>query len=418
MSLFHAVSVVLGLVALFGYLNARFLRLADPIGITALALAVSLVVAIGGLIDPAIPQWAGHALDRLDLTNVVFHGMLGLLLFAGSLHVDWSDLASEGRAITALASLGVVASTMLVGIAFYYVLAWSGVALPFWNCVLFGAVISPTDPIAVMGVLRTLGISKRLETRIAGESLFNDGTGVVVFLTLLPLVSGHAQPDVASVTTLLAVEIVGGFAIGFAIGFAGFYLLRGIDSYSVEILITLAMATTGYAIAELVHASAPIAVVIMGLVIGNQGRAFAMSDRTQARLFEFWEVIDDILNIVLFGLIGLNIIALLPRFSELAPALYAIPIVLLARWISVGVPLLALRRLLHGSRQEIGIMTWGGLRGGISIALALSVSNIQGRDMILAATYAVVLFSILVQALTLAPIVRRLGKKRAAPHHA
>lgn len=413
MSLFHAVSVVLGLVALFGYLNARFIRLPDPIGITALALAVSLVIAIGGFVDPAITQWAQTAIDRLDFTAVVFHGMLGLLLFASSLHIDWSDIASEKWAITALASIGVIASSLLVGIAFHHVLALGGIALPFWTCVLFGALISPTDPIAVMSVVRKLGLSRKLEIRIAGESLFNDGTGVVLFVTLLAIVTGQSEPTLAGVASLLVVQIVGGFAVGLALGFLGFFLLRGIDSYAVEILITLAMATGGYAVADLVHASAPIAVVIMGLVVGNQGKAHAMSARTRARLFEFWEVVDDLLNLLLFGLIGLNVIALLPRIADIAPALYAIPIVLFARWISVGIPLISLRRLLHASRNEIRIMTWGGLRGGISVALALALPNIQGRDIILAATYAVVLFSILVQALTLAPLVRWLRARSA-----
>ncbi|MDQ6621502.1 MAG: sodium:proton antiporter [Pseudomonadota bacterium] len=419
MTLFQAIGAILTLVALFGYLNARFFRLPEPVGITAVGLAVSLVVAIAGLAIPAVARGAQLAVDQLNFSEVVFQGMLGLLLFAASLHIDWSDMAQEKWAIGALASIGVLASTALVGTAFYYVLQWTGFALPFLHCLLFGALISPTDPIAVMSMLRSVGLPKRVETRIAGESLFNDGTGVVVFLTLLGLATGGSETTITSAFALLALQVVGGAAIGFAGGFVGFYMLRGIDSYAVEILITLAMATAGYALAEVLHGSAPIAVVIMGLVIGNHGRVLAMSERTRQRLFEFWEVVDEILNLVLFGLIGLNVIALVPALSRIAPALYAIPIVLIARWISVGVPLLSMHRLLHASRNEISIMTWGGLRGGISVALALSLSHIEGRNVIIAATYAVVLFSILVQALTLVPMVRwlesRQDKRKAAP---
>jgi len=413
MTLFEAIGVILTLVALFGYLNARFFKLPEPVGINATAIGLSLVAAIAGIADPAIAQWAQSTVKVLDFSEVVFHGMLGLLLFASSLRIDWSELASERWAIAALASIGVVASTAIVGTALYYVLQWTGFARPFLHCLVFGALISPTDPIAVMSVLRKLGIQKRIEIRIAGESLFNDGTGVVLFLALLALATGEEKLTVTGVMTLLAFEFIGALVIGFGVGFAAFFLLRGIDSYPVEILITIAMATAGYALADRLNASAPIAVVIMGLVIGNQGRKHAMSDRTRRRLFEFWDVLDDMLNLVLFGLIGLNVVALLPDLARIAPALFAIPIVLVARWLSVGVPLVSMHRLLHASQNEIRIMTWGGLRGAISVALALSLSErVEGRDVIIAATYAVVLFSTLVQAPTIGLVVRHLGMKR------
>ncbi|MEP7206058.1 MAG: sodium:proton antiporter [Casimicrobiaceae bacterium] len=419
MSLFYAVGLVFTLIALCGYINARVFKIPEPVGITAVGLALSLLVVLAGIIHPFGTDWARNIVSQLDFPELVFHGMLGLLLFAGSLHIDWSDIAGERWTIGTLATIGVTLSTLIVGGLLYYVAQWAGFGLPFMHCLLFGALISPTDPIAVLGVLRTLAVPKRLETRIAGESLFNDGTGVVVFLTLLGIATGTGgeAPTITGVAGLLAMEIFGGVAIGLAVGFLGFFLLRGIDSYAVEILITLAMATGGYAVAELVHVSAPIAAVVMGLVIGNHGRRFAMSERTRLRLFEFWEVIDDVLNLVLFGLIGLEVIALSPYVLQVVPALIAIPLVLVSRWISVGLPLLAMYRLLHASKNDIRILTWGGLRGGISVALALSLPAIEGREVILSATYGVVLFSILVQALTLPRLLRKLGVGGGAGSH-
>src|SRR3982751_5068267 len=218
MTLFHVISIILTLIALFGWLNARFFRLPEPVGITAIGLAVSLLVAIAGVMDPEIARWAKTAVDELDFSEVVFQGMLGLLLFAGSVHIDWSDIASEKWAIGALASIAVVASTVIVGFGLYHLLQWTNVQLPLLHCMLFGALISPTDPIAVMAVLRTLDLDKRLETRIAGESLFNDGTGVVAFLTLLAFISGGSQTTAAGVASLLALQVIGGVGVGFAIG--------------------------------------------------------------------------------------------------------------------------------------------------------------------------------------------------------
>ncbi len=411
MTLFQAIGLVFALVALFGYVNARFFRLPEPIGITAVGLGISLVVAVAGILHPAIAGWAKTAIAQLDFTEVVFQGMLGLLLFAGSLHIDWSDIASERWSIGTLATAGVLASTAIVGTLFYYAAQWLGFPLPFLHCLIFGALISPTDPIAVMGILRSLAVPKALATRIAGESLFNDGTAVVAFLTLVGVATQTTRPSMTGFAWSLLTEVTGGIAIGLIVGVVAFHMVRTIDSYAVEILITLAMATAGYALADLLHASAPIAVVLMGLVIGNQGKRYAMSSQTRRRLFEFWQVLDEILNLLLFGLIALNVIALSPTLVRLEPALIAIPIVLVARWASVGIPLLAMRRVLPATRSDIGIMTWGGLRGGISVALALWLPALQGREAILAATYGVVLFSILVQALSMGFVVRRLTPK-------
>jgi len=413
LSVFHVLSLIVALVALFGYVNNRFIGLPDTVGITAMGLVAALGVTAYGTYDPAIVQWAARTVERIDFSEVVFHGMLGMLLFAGSLHVNLGDINREKWTILLLATLGVTLSTCIVGGAFYAAARLLGIDLPFLYALLFGALISPTDPIAVLGILRKVGVPKRLETKIAGESLFNDGTGVVLFLTISGIAFGGQEASAPHVLFLLATEIVGGLLVGLALGLAGFFLLRGIDSYAVEIMITLAMATAGYSLAEYLHTSAPIAVVVMGLLIGNHGKAFAMSERTREHLSSFWDLADELLNLLLFGLIGIEIIAIAAPADHVAPALIAIPIVLAARLASVGLPVLALGVFREFSPNTVKIMTWGGLRGGISLALALSLPQFPGRGTIVAATYAVVIFSILVQALTIGPLARRWGATRA-----
>ncbi|MCL4801712.1 MAG: sodium:proton antiporter [Burkholderiales bacterium] len=415
MSLFHAISLVIALVALFGYLNQRFVRLPETVGITAIGLVAAVAVTTYGAYDPAVVGWAERTVESLDFSEVVFHGLLGMLLFAGSLHINLDDIDRQKWTILSLATIGVVLSTCIVAAAFYGAARLLGFELPFVYALVFGALISPTDPIAVLGILRKVGVPKSLETKIAGESLFNDGTGVVLFLTLAGVAFGGQALSVPGVVALLATEIVGGVLVGLALGLAGFYMLRGIDSHAVEIMITLAMATAGYSLAEFLHTSAPIAVVIMGLLVGNHGKRFAMSERTREHLFSFWTLADELLNLLLFGLIGIEIIALGAPLGSLAPALVAIPIVLAARLASVGLPVLALGRFREFSPNVVKIMTWGGLRGGISLALALSLPQFAGRELVVAATYAVVIFSILVQALTIEPLVRRWHPASAPP---
>ena len=409
MSVFHAMSLIVALVALFGYLNHRFIRLPETIGITAIGLVAALGVTAYGAFDPAVVQWAARTVENIDFSEVVFHGMLGMLLFAGSLHINLNDIDREKWVILLLATIGVMLSTVIVGSAFWGAAHLIGFELPFIYALLFGALISPTDPIAVLGILRKVGVPKELETKIAGESLFNDGTGVVLFITLSGIAFGGHDASAPQVLVLLATEIVGGFLVGLALGLVGFFLLRGIDSYAVEIMITLAMATAGYSLAELLHTSAPIAVVIMGLIVGNQGKKFAMSERTLEHLSSFWNLADELLNLLLFGLIGIEIIALVSPAVHIVPALIAIPIVLAARLTSVGLPVLALRLFREFSPNTVKIMTWGGLRGGISVAMALSLPAGEAREVILPVTYSVVAFSILVQGLTVGRLARASG---------
>jgi len=411
MSLFQVAGVIIALVALFGFLNHRLSKLPDAIGITAMGLVASLATAVIGKRVPAVSEWAEQTIAAVNFPDTVFHGMLGLLLFAGSLHIDLGEIAKQKWAVAILATVGVLLSTLLVGVGMYLAANLLGFHLGFVYCLLFGALISPTDPIAVLAVLRRVGIPKSLEIKIAGESLFNDGTGVVAFLTILGIVvAGEPKPS-SDIALLLVQEVLGGIGVGICIGLLGFFMLKGVDSYPVEILITLAMATAGYALAESLHTSAPIAVVVMGLLIGNQGRRLAMSESTRQHLFSFWELLDELLNLLLFGLIGIELVVLPLSPSYLLFGLIAIAVVLLARLVSVAVPLSALHLFRPVASNAIRIMTWGGLRGGISVALALTLPNFDGRTLIVTATYAVVIFSILVQALTIGPLVRSWNAK-------
>ncbi|GAB3538055.1 sodium:proton antiporter [Noviherbaspirillum agri] len=395
------------LIALFGYLNHRFIRLPDAIGITAFGMAASVAAVIASAYFPAFADSVRQIVSRIDFANTLLHGILGMLLFAGSMHIRFDQIRQEKWSILLLATVGVALSTAIVGAMFFLAAKLLGHPVPLLQCLLFGALISPTDPVAVLAILKRTGVPKSLEIRIAGESLFNDGTGVVVFLTLLGLATGTGHSASFGGTALLfATEVLGGVVFGVVAGYAGFLMLRDVDSYAVEILITVAMATAGYAAAEALHVSAPIAVVVMGLITGNHGKQRAMSEVTQMRLFEFWEVLDELLNLVLFGLIGLEMVVLTYSVDHAVIGIAAIAIVLAARLLSIAGPILATPRLRAVADVTLPVMAWGGLRGGISIALALSLPDMAGKELILSSTYAVVIFSLLVQALTLGKLAR------------
>jgi CPA1 family monovalent cation:H+ antiporter len=334
------------------------------------------------------------------------HGMLSFLLFAGALHVNLSDLADQKWVIAILATFGVTLSTFLIGGATWYVLNWIGISIPFIYCLLFGSLISPTDPIAVMGILKTAGAPKSLETKIAGESLFNDGVAVVIFLVLLTIATSDTEMTASHVALLFVEEAVGGIIYGMVIGFLTYYMLKNVNNYQVEILITLALVMGGYALASAIHVSAPLAMVVAGLIIGNHGRQFAMSEYTKEHLDTFWELVDEILNAVLFVLIGLELLVLTFIDDYLLASLLMIPIIVVVRFISVGLPIGFLRFKREFSPHVVKILTWGGIRGGVSVALALSIPTGPERELILSLTYVMVIFSIVVQGLTIGKLVR------------
>ena len=411
---FEILAALLSLSAVCAWANSRFLRLPPTIGVMILTLLVSLAVVVLGQFAPGVEAQAERLIGQIDFNQTVLHGMLGFLLFAGALHINLSDLSSQRMVIASLASISVVLSTAIVGLLTWAMLKVVGLEIPLMFAFLFGSLISPTDPIAVMGILKQLGAPKDLETKIAGESLFNDGVGVVVFLGLLEIALGEYAFDLPHLSQLFLQEAVGGAVLGLVCSLTAFAMLRSIDNYPTEILISLAVAAGGYALADRLHLSGPIAMVVAGLLLGNQGRTFAMSPKTCEHLDTFWELIDETLNAVLFALIGLEMVVLRFTGPFLIAGLLAIGIVLLARWISVAAPLtlLRLRRSIHPRATRI--LTWGGLRGGISVALALAIpthmSNgapIPHRDVILAMTYVVVVFSIVVQGLTIGKVMRR-----------
>lgn len=402
MELLNAAAVLITLAAIFGFINTRFIKLPTTIGIMMIALAVSLLLIIAGKLGFAdLSGQASRLLKSIDFHETLMQGMLSFLLFAGALHVNLNDLARQKWLILILATVGVVSSTFIVGSLTWLVLKALGLGIPFIYALLFGALISPTDPIAVMGILKKAGVSKSLETKIAGESLFNDGVGVVVFLVLLGIAASGETPSATSIGMLFAQEALGGMIFGLLIGGVAFWMLSNINNYQVEVLITLAVVMGGYALATRLHISGPIAMVVAGLLIGNHGRTLAMSDATREHLDTFWELLDEVFNAVLFVLMGLEILILTFKEEYLLATLTIIPLVLLSRLASVGLPIMAMRYFREFSPGAVEIMTWGGLRGGISIALALSLPSGVERDIIIAMTYGVVVFSIFVQGLTI-----------------
>lgn len=409
-SLFDLAALILTLTALFAWLNHRFIRLPTTIGVMLIALLASLAVGAAGLFGfEAFRGQAEALLQRLDFNEALMHGMLSFMLFAGALHVNLEDLARQKWVIVTLASAGVLLSTFLVGTGTWYILGWAGLELPFIYCLVFGALISPTDPIAVLGILKRAGAPKTLETKITGESLFNDGVAVVVFIVVADLAVGGGEINPSRILLLFFEEAAGGILFGLLLGGITYGLLRRVDDYPTEILLTLALVMGGYALAGAIHVSGPIAVVVAGLLIGNHGRTLAMSDRTREHLDTFWELLDEVLNAVLFVMIGLEVLVLTFHAGYFLAALLLIPLVLLARLVSVGAPVGLLRLRRSFTPWSVTLMTWGGLRGGISVALALSLPHSPEREVIVAITYVIVIFSIVVQGLSVGPLARRLS---------
>lgn len=421
MSIFEIIALLTTLAALFSYINHRFIRLPTTIGLMLISLLISLSLIVSSYLGFGLEKIAEQFITQIDFSQTLMEGMLSFLLFAGALHVNLDDLLEQKWTIGTFATFGVLCSTALVGGIIYVMLGWIGLPMPFLACLVFGALIAPTDPIAVLGLLKQAHAPRGLETNIAGESLFNDGFGVVIFLVLFEMLTGHQESAWIHVGTLLAQEVLGGIVLGVLLGWITFHLLKSINNYQVEVLLTLALVTGGYALAAALHMSGPLAVVAAGLLTGNHGRHLAMSNVTRDHLDTFWELIDEILNAVLFVLIGLEILRLTLTASYLIAALLAIPVVLIARFISVGLPVTLFRTVRIFTPHTVKIMTWGGLRGGISVALALILPQGPERELFLTMTYAVVTFSIIVQGLTIPPLLRRAVAAQSAeavPAHA
>ena len=402
---FALIGLVLGVTAVLAWINERWFKMPTAIGVMAGALALSFSLfgleAAGILAD----TWANRLIEQVDLGDVLMQGMLSFLLFAGAMHVDLGDLRDRKWSIGILATVGVVSSTFLVGTLFWLIAPFFGFEIPWIWALAFGALISPTDPIAVLGVMKSAKAPPTLRSMVAGESLFNDGVGVVVFTVIAGLLSG-GHLDATHVGELFVVEALGGVVFGLVLGWIAYRMLKTIDKHPVEILITVALVSGGYALAGILHTSGPIAMVVAGLFMGNHGRFFGMSDDTREALDGFWEVVDEILNAILFVMIGLELLVLAFSGQRVLLGLATIPLVLVMRFVAVGIPISALRKIRDYLPHTVKLMTWCGVRGGISIALALALPESPYREVILSVTYSVVVFSVLVQGLTVGAAVR------------
>ena len=417
MELYSQFALLLVVAALFAYLNFRFLRLPPTIGLMALTLLSSLgLVGLGRLGVPAVLRVV-EVVRGIDFHTVLMQYMLSFLLFAGAVQLDTRSLGRQRVPVLLLATLGTLISTVVVACGLYLVLPLLGLPLAFIYCLLFGSLISPTDPVAVLGILTKAGLPKALETNIVGESLFNDGVGVVLFATVLSVATTGAQAAAPGpVLGLLLQQGVGGLALGAALGFGVYLLLNNVNDYVLEVLLTLALVTGGSVLAAWLHTSGPLAMVTAGLIVGSvQGRR-AMSDLTEDYVDKFWEMIDGVLNAVLFVLMGLEMLVLRISSQYIVAGLAAVLLVLLARLVSISIPLSFLRTRREFTEFNLAILTWGGLRGGISVALALSLPPTMPRELLVGITYVVVVFSILGQGLTIGPLATRLqrGQSRAA----
>ena len=402
-------AICLVLTALLAYFNHRFIHLPITIGVMASALLLSVSIILLKLIgiDHGLHQQVEMMLRSIDFSNVLMQGMLSLLLFAGALHVDLSELKAYRWQVGGLSIFSTLFSTFIVGLGAWGALPWFGIELPLIYCLLFGALISPTDPIAVMGILKTAGVPKNLELVISGESLFNDGVGVVIFSLLIGVLTMGSTPSLEQGVTLLLREAGGGLLYGLVLGYITFRFLRSVDNYQVEVMLTLAAVMGGYMLANKLHVSGPLAMVVAGLVVGNHGREFAMSDTTRLYVDMFWEMIDDILNAVLFVLIGMEVMIVSFSLNLALAAVLMIFLTLAARALTVAVPVVAFQGFFRLPKGAATVLIWGGLRGGISVALALSLPPGPQRDIVLALTYCIVVASILVQGLTIGKLAHR-----------
>lgn len=395
--------------AVLAYFNHRYIGLPTTIGVMGIALILSaLQFVLNAMGFTALHVYEKSLLDSVNFSKLLLQGMLSMLIFAGAMHVDLSELKSFRWPVILLAAGGTILSALIVGFGLWWILSFTNIQLPLSYCLLFGALISPTDPIAVMGILKSVGAPDNLNTVITGESLFNDGVGIALFALFLDMAISGQSPSVSHSAMLLLKEAGGGLAFGMMLGYVTYRMLKSINSYQEEVLITVAAVIGGYTLADHLHVSGPLAMVAVGLIVGNHGRADAMSDQTRQHVDMFWELIDSFLNSALFVLLGLEAVLISLTKDMLLPAVLAIVVTLAARLLSVGVPVSVLRTRFGLPQGSWQVLTWGGLRGGISVALALSIPLGPHQDMVLTLTYVVVVFSILVQGLSIGALVRRI----------
>lgn len=397
------------LTAAFSYINVRFIKLPATIGIMLMSLICSLLIIWLGKYFPEISTFIKSLIGSIDFETILMRAMLSFLLFAGAIHIDVQKLRKEIVPVITYSTIGVLISTAFIGIAMYFIFQVFNIQIPFIYCLLFGSIISPTDPIAVLGILKQARIPASMEIKISGESLFNDGVGVILFISLLDIAfMGNQNHGIVQTSLLFLKEAGGGIAWGLMLGYGGFYLLKSIDHYQVEVLITVAVVMGGYLLASHLHVSGPLAMVVAGIIIGNKGTREAMSDTTKDYLNKFWELIDEMLNALLFLLIGFEMIILKFDHKIIGIGLIAIIISLTGRFISVFIPTFFMSYKKTFDRNMLPILTWGGLRGGISVALALSLPKGEFRSIIVSITYIIVVFSILVQGLWIGKLANKL----------
>ncbi len=407
MELYYSLSVLIVLAAIFAYLNVRFLKLPSTIGVMVIAMAVSIFLVIFGNVFPGTLNSISSLIAGFDFTQLLMGAMLNFLLFAGAVHINLKDLREQRAPIMVFSTISVIISTFAVGTLVYYI-PINGLEIPYIYCLLFGALISPTDPVAVLSILKGAKVRKSLETKIAGESLFNDGMAVVVFAVILQLAQGTSDDlTVWRVGWLFVREAGGGFLLGVLLGVTAARAMHKIDDYKVSVLITLSIVMGGYLIARELHISGPLTMVFAGLIIGNFKKRFTMSPVTKDYLDKFWELNDEILNAVLFLFIGFNLLLVKDINNYWLPGLACIALVLMARFISIWIPTKFIPFREKFSKGTIKILVWGGLRGGVSIALALSIDDGPYKNVIIAITYFVVVFSIVIQGLTIAKVAAR-----------
>ena len=408
MDIFNIITILIVLAAFFGYLNARFLKLPNTIGLMSITILFTLVVLALSYFDDTLLEQEKLLISEINFQEVLLDVMLSFLLFAGALHTSFQQLKVQRKPILAFATIGTLTSTFIVGFVTYFLLGLLNFQVDLIHCLLFGALISPTDPIAVLGILKQVGAPKKLETKIVGESLFNDGVGVVVFLTIYQIAKGGSNITVMHIAELFLVEVLGGIALGLILGWVTYRLMKSIDDYDTEVIITIAAVMGGTVLAQKMHVSAPLAMVTCGLIVGHDTvRNTSMSKVTEQYVDKFWELVDVLLNTILFVMIGMEILVLTFEGSYILAGLLAIPLLLASRFLSLLLPIKFYAKRLDFVPKTNLIMTWGGLRGGISIALALTLTQEMHRELFLVITYIVVVFSIIVQGLTVGRLIKK-----------